>query len=318
MTTSIPGQRTFLSEIELQVATNPNKVYASIPLSPTLTTGYKDVTVVDFNKAVNRLCAFLEPLIGNKGQDAAPTSTVAYYGLMDVRYQLIIPALVKLGHIALFSAPRNSPAMHMHLLNETKCKIVLHAKHVVVSALLGGEKATEGLQVIAIPDVADLLFPSGETEEPKAYPYTRTWEQARMDPFLVLHTSGSTGMPKPIYQRHEWLAAGDRQMYMDKVNGVETLFSLLAKPARGYKGFPPWHTGGSSICGILVTIFGSNAFVWGPPERLPSLEDFKNIVELGKCSHAVGTPILFEDLARNDKYLEVLKPVEYFWLGGGV
>lgn len=54
----------------------------------------------------------------------------------------------------------------------------------------------------------DQWFPS---EEIPPFPYDRgsAFEEARWDPLVVLHTSGSTGIPKPIVCRQGMIAISD-------------------------------------------------------------------------------------------------------------
>jgi acyl-coenzyme A synthetase/AMP-(fatty) acid ligase len=52
-------------------------------------------------------------------------------------------------------------------------------------------------------------------------PYSRTLEKAKTDPMFVLHTSGSTGIPKPLFYTNEFVA---------RVYDTQTLV-----PPEGYK-----------------------------------------------------------------------------------
>lgn len=56
---------------------------------------------------------------------------------------------------------------------------------------------TLGLPHIKVPELSDLI----NIEPVEPYIYTKTWEQGRNDVFALLHTSGSTGLPKlvPVY-----------------------------------------------------------------------------------------------------------------------
>jgi acyl-coenzyme A synthetase/AMP-(fatty) acid ligase len=38
-------------------------------------------------------------------------------------------------------------------------------------------------------------------EQVPHFPYEKTFEEAEWEPFCVLHTSGSTGLPKPVIVR---------------------------------------------------------------------------------------------------------------------
>ena len=57
---------------------------------------------------------------------------------------------------------------------------------------------TVAMKVLAIAGVEELL----RTEPVPEYAYNRTFEKAFDEPFCVLHTSGSTGHPKPIVTFH--------------------------------------------------------------------------------------------------------------------
>ena len=59
------------------------------------------------------------------------------------------------------------------------------------------------MQVLAIAEVDELL----RTEPVPEYAYNRTCEEAFDEPFCILHTSGSTGHPKPTYRIERFMLA---------------------------------------------------------------------------------------------------------------
>jgi acyl-coenzyme A synthetase/AMP-(fatty) acid ligase len=61
------------------------------------------------------------------------------------------------------------------------------------------------MEAIEIGDV-DKWFPQ---EEVPHFPYDKTFEEAEFDPVVVLHTSGSTGLPKPIVASVGMISTGD-------------------------------------------------------------------------------------------------------------
>ena len=60
----------------------------------------------------------------------------------------------------------------------------------------------EQLRALEIPSDKDLLL-----HRHRHYPYNKTFEKARDEPLVVLHTSGTTGLPKPIIWTHDFMAA---------------------------------------------------------------------------------------------------------------
>lgn len=49
-------------------------------------------------------------------------------------------------------------------------------------------QSSSGVSTLEIPELNQWLT----DEEAKSYPYTKTWEEAESDPWLIFHTSGST------------------------------------------------------------------------------------------------------------------------------
>lgn len=260
----------------------------------------------DFARSINRLSAYLEPLIGY----SKTFNTVAYFGPPDLRYLIMVIAVNKLGHKALFSAPRNSLPMHLHLLNAMDCHTILHAQQTDVSSMVG----THGAARHAIPELEDLLWAK---DEPPHYPFTKTFEEAKNDPFLVLHTSGSTGMPKPIIESHGYTTIIDTHFHIPSVNGVPMKTSLIATPARSACVFPPWHVGGSIILGLCAGVWGNSTIVWGPTDRMAGGKEVVEMVKYGNCTRIFAGPNLYDNIVNNPEWLELMERVDHAWYGGG-
>lgn len=74
------------------------------------------------------------------------------------------------------------------------------------------------LQKIIVPSVEELL-----TTEYEHFPFSKTFEQARDEPLVSLHTSGTTGLPKPVIYTHDWAASYTRAMQMEPPAGFESM-----------------------------------------------------------------------------------------------
>jgi acyl-coenzyme A synthetase/AMP-(fatty) acid ligase len=68
-------------------------------------------------------------------------------------------------------------------------------------------------------------------------PYEKTFEQAEWEPFCVLHTSGSTGLPKPVVVRNVRLPSPlfSKQLLTIKRKGMLAI-------SDAYHTIPDWKT----------------------------------------------------------------------------
>ena len=78
------------------------------------------------------------------------------------------------------------------------------------------------MKVLDMPEIDELLD-AGSTE---SFPYDKTFDEASQEPFCLLHTSGTTGVPKPISWSHALIGT------MDAVR--------LLPPTEGDDGLAPW------------------------------------------------------------------------------
>ena len=88
------GSRLLPQVVDELASSNPTRVYATIPVSPDLSQGFRDVTVLDIAKAVNAFAWWLEERIGK----SSSFETLAYMGIPDLRYAVVFLAAVKCGY----------------------------------------------------------------------------------------------------------------------------------------------------------------------------------------------------------------------------
>lgn len=84
------------------------------------------------------------------------------------------------------------------------------------------------------------------------YPYTKTWAQAKNEPIITIHTSGSTGAPKPITYNNMFFGVMDYQARIGPYNGLEYLGINIFGPKNGvqtrlFSAFPMFHLAGKHV-----------------------------------------------------------------------
>ncbi len=135
----------------------------------------------------------------------------------------------------LLPSPRNSIEGILSLLESTKCQILLSAPENNVNHIL--EK--RDMRHIVIRTFDEWLA----QESHEHYPYEKSFEEAAHDPFIVIHTSGSTGLPKPVTLYHGGLATPDAHHLMPPSDGHKSaaVAPTGQDPMSVFVSLPPFH-----------------------------------------------------------------------------
>jgi len=117
-------------------------------------------------------------------------------------------------------SPRNSQEAQFNLFDKTDCHFLAFAGSftAIVEPLLHERDDMKAIEVASF----DAWF---DDTSVSYYPYDKTFEEARWDPLCVLHTSGSTGLPKPIIVRQGVLALSDAWQDAPEWEGMTTLWN---------------------------------------------------------------------------------------------
>lgn len=297
------------SRIDRIAKETPEQVWGSFPIDDNdLSKGWKDLNFRGLSRTINRTCELLEPRIGRGDGN----STVAYVtSAVDPRPVVLAVALLKLGHVLLCSAPRNSLPMHLNLFEKTNCSILLHSDEIKVEDVRGNRP----MKVFQMPSWAVLADQDGP--EPQHYPYDKSYEAEKDKPIAIVHTSGSTGMPKPRHLSAQWLVTGVQTMYMPPVNGKRGLLSFASQPLRAYVGLPPWHAAGLAMSGFGASVFGKLTWVSGPANRPPFGAVAREVFKYANIRIALCNPTILMDLSKNEEDLKLWETFDMAMYGGG-
>lgn len=171
-------------------------------------------------------------------------------------------------------------------------------------------QAARKMQVLEIPSAQYWL----DSEEPAvSYPFTKSYAEAKFEPWIVLHTSGSTGVPKPIIQSHATYSALDAFTALPTL-GLQDTYPAMCKGRRVYLGFPLFHCAGVSML-LPASIFAGFTVVLGP---FPPSPDIVNAIHLhGNVQESCIAPSTLVDIAKDASYLENLRKLDKITYGGG-
>ena len=204
-----------------------------------------------------------------------------------------------------FTSPRNSIEAHLSLLKESKASafIVTSDELPVISKIL----KQHSLEKIVIPELEALL-----SDTPvEVISFNRSFEDYRHKPFLLLHTSGSTGIPKIITIRHGYTTTMDG--YSRLAGGSEVVNRVGGR--RIFNPFPPFHMAGI-MWSLPIVCWVDSTIVLPPP--IPITASLANEIHVhGNVSYSTLMPSVIVDLAKNEEYLANISKLEGLGFAGG-
>ena len=316
------GRRLLPTLIDERASSSPEDTFVAIPRSVDLKEGYRDISYGVFSAAVNQCARWLERSLG-MGQDQ---ETLGYIGPSDLLYPIIALAAVKTGYKvrrfrngqnnlfadddskALFSSPRNTLEAHLSLIDETKCvKFLIPEKKPPIVRQILREKE---MKVVQIASLDFFLQPV----DVAPYPYNKNFDEARYMPFLALHTSGSTGLPKSVILNHGTFSSMDAYNLISSLGGRDVIGPSL-KGTRMLVGFPLTHTAAYTLLLGLAVYYGVVGVL--PPAYQPLTANLAD--QIHRLANVQGTalpPTTLIDIYNEPKQLRRLGELQYVFFAG--
>ncbi|KAI1311366.1 acetyl-CoA synthetase-like protein [Xylaria venustula] len=288
---------------------HPNRPWASIPIDDNdISRGYEDISYEALANAINKLAWVIESAVGK----STTFETIAYLGASDARYHMITMAACKTGHKVLFSSHLNSLPMHVSLIEQLECKSLFYSQGFQIDNLL----AAHPMKHIVVPSLDDLIDLSDRAEW---YPYTKTYEDAALDPYVVLHTSGTTGNPKPIIYNHAITKSLDLMKSLPDVEGRSHILDVT-HPGVGTRLLlpsSPFHVL-AGVCAFFTSVMGGGVLVLPYRNRSLSIDDpILDVFTFSKAKFAILLPHLMDVVARKPNPEDYIKNFEKVYFGGG-
>ncbi|KAI9690511.1 MAG: hypothetical protein M1822_009474 [Bathelium mastoideum] len=280
------GGRTLMGTLDRWAEVKPDKVYCWIPINDEISNGFRGVTVGEMAKAIDS-CAWW---IRNNYGTSDCFETLAYMGTYsDLRYMIFYFAAVKCGYKCLTPSPSNAMVQNARLLHLSNCIKIFHAPE-VVSIVQQLQTQIPGLK--AYP----LKYLDHWTQTySQPYPYTKTFEDAKWDPTLVMHSSGSTGPPKLIVLNHGVMSRLD--MPAPPLGGRTSGYLPLCEDGNYLAPFPVSHLAGMTSLTAYAVFCQNSAVVLLPPTVPPTPQVILEAMQRIKVHTLYLPPSLIEGVA---------------------
>ncbi|KAK7962758.1 NRPS-like protein biosynthetic cluster [Apiospora aurea] len=301
-------QRALLPHMVDHIASiDPDAAYGMWPVVPaSYEAGFRTINYAQLANMVNGLAWWLIESLGGPGRD---NEALAYVGPNDVRIPALGFATIKAGYSKewltigmkisqqlFLTSPRNSAEAHRSLFGALHCRSIITPEPIPPAAHPILE--TVSPRHLLIPSVEELL----QTVYP-SYEYRKTLEEGLQDPIMIIHTSGSTGIPKPLIWTQETILRHQNASSCPAPEGVPTLESIyLGK--RVLVTLPPFHGAGFGQNIFYAVPFGNT--VIAPAAAAGAIVTAQGLVEALEqtpADIALLVPSVVAELAQNPELL---------------
>ncbi|TVY14249.1 Non-canonical non-ribosomal peptide synthetase FUB8 [Lachnellula arida] len=223
------------------------------------------ITYAQLANIINGLAWWLIEQLNGPGDYSHP-EVLAYIGANDVRYSALVLAAAKTGYV--------SPPAHVIL------------------------DVVKPPRYFTAPSVEELLA--------KKYPpyiLNKTFQDLRHTPIVVMHTSGTTGLPKPIIWTHDTCMQVLNAKGCETPVGASSVEGSLLNGKRVIVTLPPFH--GALLAQLMVGAIPYGNVVIAPvAAAIPTAQGVVNALKKSPADVAILVPSVVAELAQNPELLE--------------
>jgi acyl-CoA synthetase (AMP-forming)/AMP-acid ligase II len=133
----------------------------------------------------------------------------------------------------------------------------------------------------------------------------------------ILHTTGSTGIPKLVPISHSTLAATDAHRLISRKDsgGAKCQLELMTDARAVYVAFPLFHVAGFSFaCYLLLS---GVSLILGYPGQPPNTLMLRIAFKHPSLDGALLPPSLVEDLSHDSVLMDNIRKLNWIFSGGG-
>jgi thioester reductase-like protein/acyl-CoA synthetase (AMP-forming)/AMP-acid ligase II len=310
----ISCKRLLVELVESRAAAQPQAVFAKVPRDNAYANGYRVVTNSALVTAVDYVAALITSTFG----PSVDFQRIAYLGLHDLRYTIVLLAGIKSGYTMFLPSPRNSGEAHAALLTSLDCSKLITTYPAPAGLAVVESITSEKLVLPTLNELLDL-----DQGHVRTVTYHKSFEDARTDPIFILHTSGSTGIPKPLTYTNEYVARVYNTQSLVPPAGFESVSKKLQNGSCLVM-LPPFHIAGLAFT-LLFPAFYDSIPVYPTVGIPPGLDVFLGALDATptdspiKC--AFVSPVVVDEIGKDPRVLETVvssKLKHLFFTGGSV
>lgn len=169
------------------------------------------------------------------------------------------------------------------------------------------------MQAVQVSSI-EAWFPD---EDIAPFPYSKTFAQGEFDPLVVLHTSGSTGLPKPIVVTQGAMAVSDAFHNIPQWEGHTIAMRTWAESCtRLLCPMPLFHMAGL-ICNISLAFYWDTPVALGISDRPLTAELVMETLDHVDVQSVLLPPALVEDMSQTQEGIAALAKLNIVAFGGG-
>ena len=302
------GERLLPNVVDERAHSGHERPFASLPKGDKPSDGFTDITYKTLATAVDRCAELLRNSFGSHYEPfmfiGPPT---------DFRYFVLVLGAMKAKCIAFFPSVRNSLEANISLIDQIKCTNVLM-----------DQTPTPQLQELlkhrpmrtAILQPIDALIQDRSKDAIAKFPFDVSPVDAQSQPCMVLHTSGSTGIPKAATLKHAWFctldAFHDLPSYGTDVAPFATHFW---EHTRFFMPFPNFHCA-SLLYNLVHTIYYDMTMVAAPVNVPMSASLIRSYFVEAGIETSILSPAMLKDVVADKAALESLGRLKSLGYGG--
>ncbi|KAH7071535.1 male sterility protein [Paraphoma chrysanthemicola] len=273
--------------------TNPHATIVSYPRSGV---DFVDYSMQQLDVFAYRVARHYQTFIPTRDSSDIKPTTVAILGPSNFDYIVTILALTKLGHTVLFLSTRISQLAVESLIETTGAAYLLaDPRYLQLAADVQGTLASLHVNSIAGDSIYD--FPI-EVHADTRMDYQLDQATEASNVIYIIHSSGSTGLPKPIYQPQKSTIV-NYAIHMDM---------------KAFITLPLYHNHG--ICNFFRAIYsGKSIHIYNAD--LPLTQNhLTTILRKHKFEIFYGVPYALKLLAETEEGIELLRQLKIVMYGG--